>query len=537
MRRLAFCVLTLVVFACQDARAAPEKRVALVIGVGRYQNAPELTNPVNDARLIAPALAKLDFEVQTVTDPDYETMKHALRDFGRRLEGARVALFYYAGHGLQVAGHNYLLPVNAALAREPDLRYEAFDVQQVLDEMDAPERVNLIFLDACRDNPLSRSLAAHMGGRSVAVRDGLAVVDTRASGTLIAYSTAPDTKAADGEGANSPFAIALTRHIATPGLAVQSMLIHVRADVLAATKNNQRPWETGSLDSEFYFVQQPAQPPPAPQPPSPAVVSISPEVVFWQSIERSTDPADFAAYIQQFPQGTFLPLARARLASLSARLAPPAAPDDAAWPEDQRRAVQAALTALGHYRGPVDGSFASGTRTAILHWQAFAGTDETGRLTAGQRDRVLAEADQQTALLHVAPKSPRGAAADSVKGAEARFNRGNDFERGDGQPKDPAEAAYWYALAASDGWAAAFTNLGTLYVRGQGVARADADAARRLWLTAATLGEGTAMFNLGVLAEKGIGMAADPAAAKRWYARGAERKHAGSAAALQRLGG
>ena len=275
------------------------------------------------------------------------------------------------------------------------------------------------------------------------------------------------------------------------------------------------------------------------QPPSPApgVVGASPEVVFWQTIAGSTNPADFSAYLQQFPQGTFVLLARTRLAILSTPSAPGVAADDAAWPEAERRSVQGALAALRHYRGPVNGSFGGDTRTAILHWQAFAGIEETGRLSDGQRGRILADADRLAGLLRVARKSPRAAAAESAKGASARFNLGSAFERGEGQPEDPAEAAYWYTLAASDGWAAAYTNLGTLYVRGQGVPKADPDAARLLWLTAAALGEGTALFNLGVLAEKGIGGPADAAAAKRWYARGVERKHAASAAALQRLGG
>ena len=178
--------LLLAIVGSGSGHAAMEKRVALVIGVGRYQHAPALTNPANDVRLIGPALQKLNFDVQVVIDPDYETLKQALRDFGRRLDGAKVALFFYAGHGVQVSGRNYLLPVNAALVREPDLRYEAFDVQAVLDEMDTPGRINLVFLDACRDNPLSRSLAARMGGRSGAVDRGLARIETQTGGTLIA---------------------------------------------------------------------------------------------------------------------------------------------------------------------------------------------------------------------------------------------------------------------------------------------------------------------------------------------------------------
>jgi uncharacterized caspase-like protein len=156
-------VLLFGALAWSPTRAAPDKRVALVIGVEHYRNAPALRNPVNDATLIGPALQKLQFAVQTVLDPDYAAMKRAIQDFARRLDGADVAVFFYSGHGLQASGSNYLLPVDVVLAREADLRYEAFDVQAVLDEMDASGRVNLVFLDACRDNPLSRSLGARMG--------------------------------------------------------------------------------------------------------------------------------------------------------------------------------------------------------------------------------------------------------------------------------------------------------------------------------------------------------------------------------------
>ncbi len=176
-------------------------------------------------------------------------------------------------------------------------------------------------------------------------------------------------------------------------------------------------------------------------------------------------------------------------------------------------------------------------RDAILLWQAFQGIEETGTLTAQQRDRVLREAERQAALLRVPANSTRGTAADSIKAAQERFRRGAAFERGEGQPKDVAEAAYWYALAASGGWAAAFTNLGTLHARGSGVPGPDIGAARLLWLTAAALGDGTAMFNLGALAERGFEGPPDLAQAKRWYERGAERKHPASAEALRRLGG
>ena len=539
---LLLAIVGSVVAGVGAGHAAMEKRVALVIGVGRYQHAPALTNPANDVRLIGPALRKLDFDVQIVIDPDYETLKQALRDFGRRLDGAKVALFFYAGHGVQVSGRNYLLPVNAALIREPDLRYEAFDVQAVLDEMDAPGRVNLVFLDACRDNPLSRSLAARMGGRSGAVDRGLARIETQTGGTLIAYATAPGDVAADGD-KNSPFTAALARHIATPGLDVRQMLTRVRGDVQAATSGKQRPWVNESLDADFYFVPlsvEPSAPVLTPAPPAAVTGSgttalVSPEIVFWQSIAGSRDPADFEAYLKQFPQGSFASLAHVRLASLPQRLTsvPPA--EDAAWSDAERRAAQTALTVLGHYRGAINGDLASATRPAIRAWQMFEGMEATSRLTVAQRDRLSRDAAEQAALLKTGEASPRGTPAGGVKGAAARFNRGAAFERGGGrQPRDLAEAAYWYALAAADGWAAAYTNLGTLHARSE---KPDLEAARRLWLAAAARGEGTALFNLGALAEKGMGGPANPGLAKLWYGRGAERRHAASTAALKRLGG
>lgn len=540
VRRLPLACLMLAIFCSGTAWAETDKRVALVIGVARYRNVPALANPANDARLVGPALKQLGFDVQIVIDPDYETFKSALRDFGRRLEGARVALFYYAGHGLQTAGRNYLLPVNTVLARETDLRYEAFDVQAVLDEMDSPKRVNLVFLDACRDNPLARSLAASMGSRGSAVNRGLAPIDTQTGGTLIAFATAPGDVASDGD-KNSPFTTALVRHIATPGVDVRQMLTRVRVDVQSATSGKQRPWVNESLDADFYFV--PRSVPTAPVGPEAGTMMLaSPEIVFWQSIASSRDPADFEAYIQQFPQGSFAPLARARLAALPRRTgasvtrSDPAA-DAPGWSDAERRALQSALTALGHYRGPINGDLAIGARSAIRAWQGFEALEETGRLSEDQRDRIVRDAEQLAALLKVAEKSPRatvGAAVGaSVKSASARFTRGLAFERGVSQPKDLEEAAYWYALAAADGWAPALTNLGTLRARGP---TPDLEAARRLWLAAAARGEGTALFNLGALAEKGIGGPADASLAKRWYSRGAERKDSASTAALKRLG-
>jgi uncharacterized caspase-like protein len=155
------------------AHAAPEQRVALIIGVGAYANVPHLANPANDARLIEQSLKTLGFDVETVIDPNRDQMARALSGFSRRGEGATIALFFHAGHGIQVSGRNYLLPTDAVVEHESDLRYNAFDVQDLLDQMDEPGRVNLVFLDACRDNPFARLLGARAGSRSVSVDRGL----------------------------------------------------------------------------------------------------------------------------------------------------------------------------------------------------------------------------------------------------------------------------------------------------------------------------------------------------------------------------
>jgi len=165
-----------------------------------------------------------------------------------------MALFYYAGHGLQVAGRNYLVPTDAKLERPGDLSFETIDVGQVLAQMDTEKRVNLIILDACRDNPLARSLARSLGTRSIAVGQGLATVQS-AIGTMIVYATQPDNVALDGQGRNSPFTGALLKHLATPGLEIRTMMTRVRADVVAATNERQVPWDSSSLIGEVVLVR------------------------------------------------------------------------------------------------------------------------------------------------------------------------------------------------------------------------------------------------------------------------------------------
>jgi uncharacterized caspase-like protein len=271
MHRLAFsigitCAVTLAVLISFESAHGASNRVALVIGNGAYQSVARLPNPSNDAADVAQALRRIGFEVIEGRDLEKRAMEDKIREFGRKLDGADIALFFYAGHGLQVGGRNYLLPIDTKLERAGDLNFETIEVGLVLAQMEADKRINLVFLDACRDNPLARSLARALGARSAAIGQGLASIQS-AVGTMIAYATQPDNVALDGDGRNSPFTTALLKHIATPGLEVSSLMKRVRADVVAATRDKQVPWDHSSLIGDVMLV------PMTDRAPSPAAAS------------------------------------------------------------------------------------------------------------------------------------------------------------------------------------------------------------------------------------------------------------------------
>jgi hypothetical protein len=223
-------------------------RVALVIGISNYGTIGNLTNPVSDARALAAALHDIGFDVELVLDPDQRTMKDAISRLGGRMSQAgngSTGLFYFAGHGIQSRGINYLIPARAVIRREADLELEAVGAETVLSQMqEAGQSTNIIILDACRNMPLTRSFRSGS--------QGLAPMDAP-NGSFIAYSTGPGQVAADGTGANSPFATALLREISQPGQPIEAVFRNVRREVLERTEGLQTPWDSSSLVEPFFF--------------------------------------------------------------------------------------------------------------------------------------------------------------------------------------------------------------------------------------------------------------------------------------------
>ena len=240
--------------------ATSGKRMALVIGNGAYTGVKALPNPPNDARAVAKSLRDIGFAVSEGIDLDRVSMQKITRDFLREAAGAQIALVYYAGHGVQIDGRNYLIPVDVRMQAGHSITEGMVDMDTILAGLDDQVRTNILIFDACRNNPLERETASSEPNRGISAGSGLAAPatlgagQTLGAGTLIAFATAPGKVALDGEGANSPFSAALSRHIGTPGLEVQQMLTRVRAEVVSSTRNMQVPWSNSSLLGEVYLA-------------------------------------------------------------------------------------------------------------------------------------------------------------------------------------------------------------------------------------------------------------------------------------------
>ena len=320
MRRIALLVVGLAgLIVWWTFPALAEKRVALVIGNSAYEHTVGLKNPRQDAKAITAALIKLGFEVIEGVDLKQAEFLAKVNKFATQIETADVGLLFYAGHGLQAGGKNYLVPVDANLRTEIDLQFQTMPLNLILKSMEAAKRVNIVLLDACRNNPLASKLAsANNASRSVGSTRGLARVGN-VVGTYIAFSTSPDSVAQDGSGDHSPFAQAILKEIATPGQDIEIVMRRVRADVITETDGRQVPWSNSSLTSGFVFAPSangdnndiPPQATPNVRRTSPSIdQKAEEERLYWDSVRNSNDAQLLQSYVKRYPQGAYVEIAR-----------------------------------------------------------------------------------------------------------------------------------------------------------------------------------------------------------------------------------
>jgi hypothetical protein len=414
MRTLTL-IASLICITFTATAASAEKRVAFVVGNGTYKNVAALPNPPIDAKAMAGVLRNVGFEVVEGTNLTRDKMTEKLLDFGKKAQGADVALFFYAGHGIAISGTNYLLPVDADIKSEMDVKLgAAINIDLTLDQTMGDAKVKLVFLDACRDNPFAAKIKSNSATRSVSVGSGLAEMKS-GEGTLIAFATGPGQTALDGqEGTNSPFTRALIANIATPGVEIQQAMTKVRAQVNEETNKGQLPWGHTNLIGSVYLNGAPA-PVGAATAASPARVATATapgsdvEVEFWRSIKDSNKPEELNAYLSTYPNGQFKPLALSRIAALengpstttrnlTTGIDPATFNDEANQTSEdqigldkgQRRDVQRRLTGLG-FDTKVTGKFDEQTRAVITRWQAARGYPKSGYLNKLQHKALLTE--------------------------------------------------------------------------------------------------------------------------------------------------
>lgn len=408
--RFLIAAISFAALVFSGSTALADKRVAFVVGNAAYKNVPQLPNPAIDARSMARVLRNVGFEVVEGSNLTRDAMTAKLLEFGEKSEGADVALFFYAGHGIAVNGTNYLLPVDADLKSEMDVKLgAAINVDLTLEQTMADAKVKLVFLDACRDNPFAAKIRSAKATRSVTVASGLAEMKS-GEGTLIAFATGPGQTALDGEaGTNSPFTRALIANIASPGVEIQQAMTKVRAQVNDETNKAQLPWGHTNLTGTVYL--NPTTAPAATADAAPASVAQAGEVEleFWRSIKDSNKVEELNAYLTNYPNGTFKSLALARIAAiqdgpstttrnLTAGVDPSTfidvadqiSEDQIGLDKNQRRDVQRRLTGLG-FDIKATGKFDDETRSVIKRWQAARGYPTTGYLNMLQHKAMQSE--------------------------------------------------------------------------------------------------------------------------------------------------
>jgi uncharacterized caspase-like protein len=418
--RQFFLAAALLLLVCQPAFA--EKRVALVLGNSAYQNVARLPNPVNDGAMIAATLKNAGFDVVEERHdlPAAET-RRALRDFADRARDADIAVVYYAGHGIEVDGTNYLIPVDAKLERDTDVYDEAFSLDRVLLAIEPAKQLRLVILDACRDNPFAKTMKRTVASR--AIGQGLAKIEPTSPNMLIAYSAKAGSTALDGDAKNSPFTMALARHLTTPGLDVRRAFGFVRDEVLKTTSYRQEPFVYGSLGGE----DVPLVPVKATASPANPQADIRRDYELAQQIGNK---AALNAFLAQYPDGFYAELARSQLAKIAAEEARVAATEKARLAEQER----ARLAAEGAQKGQ----------------QAKAEADAK----AAEQARIAAEKAKQAAQEQLAATEQKRTAIEAPavgKGSENKASENKAVDQVSGAAPAAEKTQPTNVAALSDG--------------------------------------------------------------------------------------
>jgi TPR repeat protein len=493
---------------------AREHRIALVIGNGNYRSAP-LVNPVNDARAMSEALRSVGFRVTLLEDATLRQMFIAAREFGDTLQQGGVGLFFYAGHGMQIKGRNYLIPIGTDIQREDEVSFNAFDAGLLLEKMEAARsRVNIVILDACRNNPFSRSFRSSS--------QGLAQMDAPI-GSYVSFATAPSKLASDGKDGNGLYTQHLLAAMRTPGLKIEDVFKRVRVGVMSDSKGQQIPWDNSSLMGDFYFT-----------PPELAATTAT-SLAESHGAARNAVPASpprtaaaedgIAPSADTTPAPTLVPTADKKV--LLAKV-PPSSPP-ATSPKVDSKTDEEALAAL--YRKGMDAKRRGDLVTAA---DALARAAEGGHAGAGYEMGLLLKVGRKP-IMQDLPRSQRFFLLAAEGGnMPAQYEVAQMFAQGVGVARNCTQAAAWARKAAEAGSPDAAVLLGELNLAECGGAKNPQEAAR--WFrVAADKGLAKAQFSLGVLYMNGDGVPKDLKEARKWLTAAASKGNTTARFYLRRL--
>jgi len=474
----------------QDASAAMPsigKRVALVMGNADYKGMP-LQNPVNDAKDMAAALKTLGFDVILRTNITSRQIGAALREFRAKLSPGGVALFFYAGHGLQIKGENYLPAVDAEIGGEEDVPNQSLSIRQIMNVLeDSKTRLNLVFLDACRDNPYARSFRSSAGG--------LAKLDAP-SGTLISFATRPGSVASDGSGKNGLYTENLLKIMKLPDLPIEQALKQVVSNVKRISNGKQEPWMEGSIEGDFYFLQSGDTGKVVNNKTAPEISNQDADLALWNEVKASDSRDYLEAYLSQYPKGKYVALAKIELKRLT----------DVDKERDRQASGSNAANSQKLAQAELEKQDAA--------WRKIIGLTASSAL-------ITEYFNQHPDKLQSIKKS--AANGDAVaQGDLARL-----YTTGFGVPKDQQQGFDWAKKSAAQGNSMGQNYLGVAYERGIVVAR-DLSEALKAYQLAADQGNPISQNNLGWFYYNGVGVAKNEAEAIRWFRLAADRGYAGA---------